>query len=43
MPLGPRQDVMSGDAPVRGSRNAAVTIVEFADYQYLTASKCILS
>jgi protein-disulfide isomerase len=33
VPLGPRQDVMIGDAPVRGSRNAAVTIVEFADYQ----------
>ncbi len=33
VPLGPRQDVTIGDAPVRGSRNAAVTIVEFADYQ----------
>jgi protein-disulfide isomerase len=33
VPLGPRQDVVIGDAPVRGSRNAAVTIVEFADYQ----------
>jgi protein-disulfide isomerase len=33
VPLGPRQDVELGDAPVRGSRNAAVMIVEFADYQ----------
>ncbi len=33
VPLGPRQDVALGDAPVRGSRNAAVIIVEFADYQ----------
>jgi protein-disulfide isomerase len=32
-PLGPRQDVALGDAPVRGSRNAPVMIVEFADYQ----------
>src|SRR5665213_2916934 len=31
--LGARQDVVLGDAPVRGSRSAAVTIVEFADYQ----------
>jgi protein-disulfide isomerase len=33
LPLGPRQDVALGDAPVRGSRNAPVMIVEFADYQ----------
>ena len=33
VPLGPRQDVELGDAPVRGSRNAPVMIVEFADYQ----------
>jgi protein-disulfide isomerase len=33
LPLGPRQDVALGDAPVRGSRNAPMMIVEFADYQ----------
>lgn len=33
LPLGPRQDVALGDAPVRGSRNAPVMIIEFADFQ----------
>jgi protein-disulfide isomerase len=33
LPLGPRQEVALGDAPVRGSRTAPVIIVEFADYQ----------
>jgi protein-disulfide isomerase len=33
VPLGPRLDVELGDAPVRGSRDAPVMIVEFADYQ----------
>ncbi len=33
LPLGQRQDVALGDAPVRGSRNAPMMIVEFADYQ----------
>ena len=29
----PRADVQIGDAPVRGPKNAPVTIIEFADYQ----------
>ena len=29
----PRMDVHVGDAPIRGSKNAPVTLIEFADYQ----------
>ncbi|MBV8072516.1 MAG: thioredoxin domain-containing protein [Acidobacteriaceae bacterium] len=29
----PRMNVQVGDAPVRGPRNAPVTVIEFADYQ----------
>lgn len=45
VPQLPRFDVPSADAPARGPEDAAVTIVEFADYQcpYCARAKDVLS